>query len=730
MVTLFDLDRNAIPAGASVPPSSALETDFPAAMIGRVAEQESWRKEIHRPASHTHKWWAQRLGTVFRGILASAVATSPREAEDFYSSASRLDGLVVLDPFAGSGTTLVEAVKLGADVVGFDINPVATLVQRQALARWDEAELVAAFKQVEQDCRATIDSLHVNVLGETVLYYFWVANASCPSCAGNVELFTDYVFAKHAYPRTHPIARATCPNCHGIINVDLGSDDKLDCGSCGLVAESTGPVKGQMMICASGHASRVVEALAGKAPSYSLFAKMVLGRDGVKRYEAIDDFDRDLYSTAAGTLSDSQEKIVLPSGALENGHNTRQALRWGFASWTQFFNHRQLLSLGLLGRAVRDLDCSPAHREAMVALFSGVLEFNNLFCSFKGEGTGAVRHMFSHHVLKPERVPLEAHPWGTPSSSGSFSTLFESRIRRALQYKLNPHDIVATNIGTRRVFGLSEALSRDLSRTWEVTKSGKRSMVKNASSVRTGLPDASVDLIVTDPPFMDNVHYSELADFFHAWLQRLAPYEGYPTKATTRDPEEVQNTEPRAFGEAIAAVWRECARVLRNTGLLAFTFHQSKLQGWAELMSALASADLVVTSVQPVKAEMSTAAPKSGVREPSNLDSIVVCRKAASVGGVALPTSANSAAATAYQRLKRLAESGMTVGAADCRSVVWGSVLALGTHPIGMPSIEILILDAQCLAEHYVEKLVTDCALGQRTSEPSSPSGVRQIWNL
>ena len=41
-------------------------------------------------------------------------------------------------------------------------------------------------------------------------------------------------------------------------------------------------------------------------------------------------------------------------------------------------------------------------------------------------------------------------------------------------------------------------------------------------SSATGLSARSVDLIVTDPPFFDNVHYSELADFFHAWRQSTA----------------------------------------------------------------------------------------------------------------------------------------------------------------------------------------------------------------
>ncbi len=110
-----------------VPERTALEEAFPAVRLSELAEAESWRKEIHRPATHTHKWWAQRLGTVFRGIIASAVTTSAEEAVSAFERRLRLHGLSVYDPFAGSGTTLVEAAKVGATVVGIDINPVATL---------------------------------------------------------------------------------------------------------------------------------------------------------------------------------------------------------------------------------------------------------------------------------------------------------------------------------------------------------------------------------------------------------------------------------------------------------------------------------------------------------------------------------------------------------------------------------------------------------------------------
>src|SRR5262249_29583956 len=189
--------NHSAPQRRPVPGLTALEHDFPAAALSRIAEHESWRKEIHRPATSTHKWWAKRLGSIFRGILVSAVTGDGESALDAYGKASRLDGLTIFDPFAGSGTTLVEALKLAASAVGWDINPVATLVQRQAIQRWDIAELERGFKFVEGQCRAEIDRVHQSETGETVLYYFWVAIASCPDCGADTRLFSSHVFAQN-----------------------------------------------------------------------------------------------------------------------------------------------------------------------------------------------------------------------------------------------------------------------------------------------------------------------------------------------------------------------------------------------------------------------------------------------------------------------------------------------------------------------------------------------------
>src|SRR5215472_15848964 len=384
-----------------VPRLTALERDFPAAALSRIAEHESWRKEVHRPATHTHKWWAKRLGAVLRGILCSAVTPDGRSAMEAYASAARLDGLTVFDPFAGSGTTLVEAAKLGANVVGGDINPVATLVQRQAVQRWDVRELGRVYRAVESACRAEIDRVHRAESGETVLYYFWVATAACPHCGETTRLFSTHVYARNAYPLRVPGAQVVCPAC---LDVMPGRYDfkAMTCRN-GHAVGRRGAVSRGTMTCPGGHACRVLDALAGRPPQHEMYAKLVLGADGRKRYEAITDFDRWVYGECSELLGAAGPRLVLPRGELEDGENTRQAIRWGYTTWRQFFNDRQLYSLGLLAAAIRDLPAGEPEREAIAALFSGALEFNNMFCSFKGEGTGAVTRFSGARALQAGR---------------------------------------------------------------------------------------------------------------------------------------------------------------------------------------------------------------------------------------------------------------------------------------------------------------------------------------
>jgi putative DNA methylase len=256
-----------------------------------------------------------------------------------------------------------------------------------------------------------------------------------------------------------------------------------------------------------------------------------------------------------------------------------------------------------------------------------------MFASYKGEGTGAIRHMFAHHILKPERVPIEGNVWGTSKSSGSFSTLFRSRLLRAIEYRAAPFEVAVERFNGhsegKRIYGGSLPFAGDVSIQWPPRRTSTRGVYLSCgSSAATGLAAKRVDLVVTGPPFFDNVHYSELADFFFAW-QQLEPSPFTQNRPTTRHPEEVQDVSAEQFSAKLRSVFSECCRVLKDDGLLVFTYHHSRPDGWTALADAVVEAGLSFVNCHPVKAEMSVAAPKSQAKEPIQLDVVLVCRKRA-----------------------------------------------------------------------------------------------------
>src|SRR5271166_4732225 len=79
-----------------------IESDaFPFEFLSQLAERESWRKEVHRPIYHVHKWWAKRLGSVFRGILLGAKLPEDHDlAKEFYQT-QHFANVTVIRPLHG-----------------------------------------------------------------------------------------------------------------------------------------------------------------------------------------------------------------------------------------------------------------------------------------------------------------------------------------------------------------------------------------------------------------------------------------------------------------------------------------------------------------------------------------------------------------------------------------------------------------------------------------------------
>ncbi|HVX13439.1 MAG TPA: hypothetical protein VHC22_19805 [Pirellulales bacterium] len=671
--------------------------DFPFEFLSSLAERESWRKEVHRPIYHVHKWWAKRLGSVFRGILLGCVLEEDRELTEEFHNSHNFVRRTVFDPFMGSGTTIGEAHKLGLTALGRDINPVAVAAVHTALGPLDRKRLKACFDDLSEGVGAEVRRLYRSVDSHgrecDVLYHFWVMQVTCPSCDRVVDLFPSYVVARNAYPNRKPQVQVVCPDC-GYIGPSTHDAQEAVCRACShKFNPGVGPGRGAKAFCRDCNETfSIVESMvADHRPDFRLYGKLVLTRDGQKEYLAATQRDLADYEACSRRLADeiSDGELLLPSLALAHGYNTRQAMNYGFRSWRDFFNDRQLLALSWLRRSIQSLG-DETQRSALLTLFSGVLEFNNLFASYKGEGTGAVRHMFSHHILKPERTPIEANIWGTPKSSGSFLNLFRSRLLRAIDYRRDPTELAINGAG-RRVCSLpfSETIERQWPRNGRLSDRGI--YLSCGTSSDTGLAERSIDLVVTDPPFFDNVHYSELADFFYAWQQ----LDSMPTQAprSTRSVLEVQDTSAEQFAMKLADVFRECHRVLRDDGLLVFTYHHSRDDGWLALAGAILSAGFRVINAHPVKSEMLVATPKSQAKEPIAFDVILVCRKQ-SEAGARRPPSVAEALATASSKTNRLLAAGFTLSRNDRKTVIYGQLLAALSSAEDIASFAALV-DAQ-----------------------------------
>jgi len=614
-----------------------IETDsFPFEFISEIAELESWRKEVYRPIYHLHKWWAKRLGSVFRGILLGSVLSDSEDLGKAFYQKQQFRRVKVFDPFMGSGTTIGEAHKLGMIALGRDINPIACESVRVSLGPLERRKLKVAIESLSSGVGERIRDLYKtkdsagNVCD--TLYFFWVKHVPCAHCSKPVDLFPSYIFAKNAYPKKKPEVQVVCPGCGSIFEANI-NDQEVSCPGCKIgFNPHAGPAERASANCRHcKKAFSIAEAVrsAGIPPAHRLYAKLILTDSGEKVYLRTTTSDIAAYNNCTKELS--RQKLPLPTLKIKPGYNTDQVRNYGYSEWSEFFNDRQSLALGLLHKAILEIPDAIV-RDAVLTVFSGALEFNNMFASYKGEGTGAIRHMFAHHILKPERMPIEGNVWGTNKSSGSFSTLFKLRLERALDYRDEPFEVGIDEVGggtvANKVFRASDPFTGIVSTQWPPgSEMQPRSIhLSCGSSQRTELDEGSIDLVVTDPPFFDNVHYSELADFFQAWRQpNLSPFKH--KRGSTRNDDEVQDGDAQSFAEKLRDVFSECNRILKPDGLLVFTYHHSRTEGWTSLAEAVTKAGFSIVNAHPVKAEMSGATPKAQAKEPIQIDMIIVCQR-------------------------------------------------------------------------------------------------------
>jgi len=680
---------------------TSIERHFPVNEISDLARVE--RPDLARPPLYLHKWWARRFGSVFRSIILATFLSPEENAWDYHYQHTDFEGKIVLDPFMGGGTTIFEALRLGCKVVGCDVNPVAWWTVKSAIEQ--PASLRAlrdAFQQLDERVGRRIRNLYQTRCPECnrpadVIHVRWVKVVPCKACGEQVRVHGNYVLGRRGKEYA-----VFCPDCGEVFKTQ-NPDESHRCPACGTqFLPRDGVAHGGYFTCPTpdcGQRQSVLDAQAeGHPPDYEMYAVVyecpVHGWDiksaGVE--------DHSNYTDALQTFERVGHSLSVPTQPIPSGMKTDTLLQYGYTHWHQMFTPRQLLSLGWLVEAIKELPTGI--QDTFITTFSYLVNYTSIFCTTRPTRISSVGRVFTHHAFIPPTEGVENNPWGHKRRSGTYPNLFESALK-AYRYRQQPFERRLTPNASSTTEAVSipgERIDGRLAKDFDNLKhTDRNALLLCQSSEDLPLPDNSVDAVVTDPPYFDNVQYSELSDFFYVWL-RLFLKDRYPFFSAEHTPKmaEVVKNEKAGkdqdfFLSALTQVFREAHRVLKDDGLMVFTFHHKEHEAWSSVMGAVLDADFYVSAIYPVHAEMRTSIHIRDL-EAIEYDSVVVCRKRVGDGHISWERLEDQIHFQAAETLRQLQANGQGLSRADVSVIVLGKCLELyskhypnvmqGTEPV------------------------------------------------
>ena len=657
-----------------------MERRFDVSFISALALREKAIQQNYRPIIGVHKWFARRPGALFRGLMLSEFVDE--ELSESYFVSHQLRGKRIADPFMGGGTPLIEANRLGADVVGWDINPMAWWIVARELECLDPAAYSAAANSLVEDLRDEIGHQYETRCAKCgnnvpVKYFLWVKTQPCRTCDQDIDLFPGYLIATDA---RHPLYVLVCATCGGLNEVaDRGTPGRCSCCSAGL--DTQGPARRGSVECRSCGCENSFPAVTNGPLDHRMFAieyhcpDCKLGHKG-RFFKTPSTQDLARYEDAAKRL----EKMVLhyvPDERIPAGDESSRLHRWGYGRYREMFNARQLVGLEISCRLVA---AQPDRRvrNALATNLSDLLRYNNLLVRYDTASLKAL-DLFSVHGFPVGLVRCESNLLGIrggngrPVGSGGWTNII-AKYETAKEFCAKPFEVRS---GSRtRVYTPGEWIG-----DW-IVGNGERSRVVDlrcCSATDAKLKPGSVDAVFTDPPYYDSVQYAELMDFCYVWLRRLVRAYSRPFHShSTRNQHELtgNDTEGRDlehFTEGLSHVYRRMAKALKPGAPLAFTYHHNRSNAYHPVAVAILDAGLVATASIPCPAEMGGSIHISGTKS-SIVDTVFVCRHGMADAGSALAKNSRGFAELISVDIAQLAAGGVNPSEGDIRCIALGHI--------------------------------------------------------
>lgn len=711
-----------------------IEKHFDIPFISALALREKQIQQNYRPIIAVHKWFARRPGTLFRGLILAEYSDRPLR-ESFYS-ANDLPGVTIADPFMGGGTPLIEANRVGCDVLGYDINPMAWWIVNREIEHLNLVAYRAAATALMQTLEGQIGNLYRTRCLKCdsdqahVKYFLWVKQHHCRHCNKDFDLFPGYLLSED---KRHPLNVLICATC-GDLNEVVDRKHPGICATCTAALRPDGPAKRSH--CACPHCGEIASYPAPKTgpPRHRMFAieyhcrTCKAGHSG-RFFKRPDPADLAGYAKAVTMLAKS-DAVFVPEDAIPPGDETNRLHRWGYRHYREMFNARQLLGLELSCRAITT-ELDERVRNALITNLSDLLRYQNMVCRYD---TTALKSLdiFSVHGFPVGLVQCEsnllgiANGGGVSVGSGGWSNIIE-KYMKAKQYCDAPFE--TRHDGARKI---QVPIKGEWIGDTRTGATNRQVRLLCQSATIADLEPASLDGVFTDPPYFGNVQYAELMDFCYVWLRKLAGGT-LPnlTALSTRNVDEltgniIMERGLDHFTTGLAAVFGKMAQALKPGRPLAFTYHHNRLDAYYPVAVAILDAGLVCSASLPCPAEMGASIHISGTGS-SVVDTVLVCRSTGVVSRRSLATTAEEFADLVTDDLEKLRQGGLKPTRGDTRCIIFGHLVrmtvwqlrttwdytlsarhkltAVSSHLTQLPQldeIEALLSRAELLVERYV----------------------------
>lgn len=660
----------------------SIETNYDIRFIASLALKEKQIQQSYRPIIAVHKWFARRPGTLFRGLLLSEFVDRP--VEDSFYRANDLSGLTIADPFMGGGIPLLEANRIGCDVIGMDINPMSAWIVHEEI---DAIDLKAYAEEAQTLLSALAE--HIGHFYKTrcpvtgrkdadVKYFLWVKTGTCTACRKGFDLFPRYVLAEDARHTSFVLVCAAC----GDLNEVADAQNPGAC-RCGHALTTEGPVSRSTCACPHcGYKNRAPFDGNGP-PSHRLFAieyynSDLKGRPG-RLFKKPDKDDLVRFSAAEAAWRSTTERFV-PDDLIPDGDESSRLHRWGYERFRELFNARQLYGLETSARLISKIKDFRIRR-ALATNLSDLLRYQNMLCRYD---TMALKSLdiFSIHGFPVGYVQVESNLLGIrngntlPVGSGGWINIIE-KYTKAKRYCTAPFEVSFKGKSKMTVPIRGEWIGEKNADHPEAHE--RKIDIRCASATSAEFLPSSLDGVFTDPPYYGMVQYGELMQFCYVWLRKLMGKD-FPglEHVTTRHADELTGNETAErdlehFAEGLSKVYTRMAQALKPGAPLVFTYHHNQQFAYLAVGMAILDAGLTCSASLPCPAEMGGSIHIHGTGS-SIVDTVFVCRDRGTTPRAWLFEDVDGLASILAKELAELRLAGMKPTAGDIRCTALGHI--------------------------------------------------------